>query len=80
MGVKKKRINPDAKLLHLDGATGEVQTEMEGGERIFSREDTAALVAASKGKDTPEQLAALGKQVYQMIVTQRNTPPEYAKE
>jgi hypothetical protein len=80
MGLTKKRTNPDLKMQHLDGRTGEVQSEMEGGERIFSREDTEILMALAKEADSPEGLVELGEAVYSMIDTQRNTQPEYAEE
>lgn len=75
-----KRIN-DKKMLVL-GPQGEVQMELESGEKIFSRAHTKTLIkfakkAAITNKDNDYK--ALGKRVFKFLKVQSETAPEYVE-
>lgn len=75
-----KRIN-DKKMLVL-GPQGEVQMELESGEKIFSRAHTKTLIkfakkAATTNKDNDYK--ALGKRVFKFLKVQSETAPEYVQ-
>ena len=64
------------------GPKGEVQTELQGGERIFSRKHTRTLIRLSKKaykskKDSDYK--NLGKKIFQYIKTQDTQEPEYVE-
>ena len=69
------------KMLVLN-SDGNVQMELEGGERIFSRPHTKTLIkfakkAATTGNDNDYK--ALGKRVFKFLKVQSETEPEYVK-
>lgn len=69
------------KLKQINGKTGEVETELVGGERIFSIPDTAKLVKLAKAADDDELLLIkLGKAVAEAIQGQEERPEEYTDE
>lgn len=59
---------------------GEVQMELVGGERIFSRKNTKTLIRMAKKADTTKKESdykKLGKKIFSYIDQQDNREPEY---
>lgn len=69
------------KMLVLD-ENGNIQMELEGGERIFSREDTRVLIRlankAYKTKDISDY-KKLGKKLFQFLDVQESNSPQYVQ-
>lgn len=62
---------------------GEVQMEIHGGERIFSRKNTKTLIKMAKRAHqdpTEARYKALGKKMFEYINTQDTNKPEYVEE
>ena len=80
--LKNEKENTDTdKMLVLD-SKGEVQMELEGGERIFSRKNTKTLIKFAKKAYVTERdsdFKALGKRVFKFLETQDSNEPEYVK-
>lgn len=57
---------------------GKVISNIELGARIFSREDTRALIKIASGGKTPETMRLLGKMMVEMIPKQDTQPAEYS--
>lgn len=75
-----KKIN-DKKMLVI-GPNGEVQMELESGEKIFSRKHTKTLIKFAKKAASTENdndYRALGKRVFKFLKVQSETEPEYVK-
>lgn len=75
-----KKIN-DKKMLVI-GPNGEVQMELESGEKIFSRKHTKTLIKFAKKAASTENdndYKALGKRVFKFLKVQSETEPEYVK-
>ena len=75
-----KKIN-DKKMLVI-GPNGEVQMELESGEKIFSRKHTKILIKFAKKAASTENdndYKALGKRVFKFLKVQSETEPEYVK-
>lgn len=73
--------NKEKKMLVLNSG-GEVQMELEGGERIMSRPHTKTLIkfakkAVSTNKDNDYR--ALGKRMFKFLKIQSETPAEYVE-
>ncbi len=69
------------KLLVLD-PKGEVQMELNGGERIFSRPNTKTLVKLAKrayASNEEKDFKALGKKVFKYIDIQNNKEEDYVE-
>lgn len=78
---ENKAVKKSDKMLVLNSG-GEVQMELEGGERIFSRSHTKTLIkfakkAASTGNDNDYR--ALGKRMFKFLQVQSETKPEYVE-
>lgn len=74
--ISDKKLN---KMLVLNNE-GQVQMELEGGERIFSRPHTKILIKFAKKADllkTDSAYKALGKRMFKFLDIQENTAPEY---
>lgn len=76
-----KKIKESDRMLVLNSG-GEVQMELAGGERIFSRPHTKTLIkfakkAAATNKDN--DYMALGKRMFKFLGIQNNTDPEYVE-
>lgn len=72
---------PNTKMLVLD-ENGEVQLELDGGERIFSRKNTKTLLkmAARATKSQKESdFKALGRKVFQYLKDQDERDEEYVE-
>lgn len=69
------------KMLVLD-ENGNIQMELEGGERIFSRKDTRVLIRlankAYKTKDVSDY-KKLGKKLFQFLDVQESNSPQFVK-
>lgn len=75
-----KKIN-DKKMLVI-GPNGEVQMELESGEKIFSRKHTKTLIKFAKKAASTENdndYKALGKRVFKFLKEQSETAPEYVQ-
>lgn len=75
-----KKIN-DKKMLVI-GPKGEVQMELESGEKIFSRKHTKTLIKFAKKAASTENdndYKALGKRVFKFLKVQSETEPEYVQ-
>jgi len=59
---------------------GNVQMEIVGGERIFSRKSTKAMVEKAKAAETDEELIALGRYVAKELLCQDERDPEFVPE
>lgn len=78
---ENKRIKKTDKMLVLDSG-GEVQMELDGGERIFSRKHTKTLIQFAKKAattDNENDYKALGKRMFKFLDIQSNTTPEYVE-
>lgn len=69
------------KMLVLDDR-GNIQMELQGGERIFSRAHTKTLIKfAQKANNTKDDkdYAALGRRLFKFLQVQEETPAEYVE-
>lgn len=78
---ENKKMKKTDKMLVLNSG-GEVQMELDGGERIFSRPHTKSLVkfakkAAATGNENDYK--ALGKRMFKFLQVQSETDPEYVE-
>jgi len=63
------------------GPDGKPQMDLgQGGNRIFSRQDTRELVSTSLKAKTPAELKALGGRIKAMLDKQDSNKPEFVKE
>ena len=78
---ENKQIKKSDKMLVLDSG-GEVQMELDGGERIFSRKHTKTLIKFAKKAattDNDNDYRALGKRMFKFLQVQTDTDPEYVE-
>lgn len=78
---ENKKIKKTDKMLVLDSG-GEVQMELDGGERIFSRKHTKTLIQFAKKAattDNDNDYKALGKRMFKFLGIQEETDPEYVE-
>lgn len=78
---ENKKIKKTDKMLVLDSG-GEVQMELDGGERIFSRKHTKTLIQFAKKAattDNDNDYKALGKRMFKFLGIQEKTDPEYVE-
>lgn len=76
----EKSLKKD-KMLVLD-PQGNVQMELEGGERIFSRDNTRTLIKFAKkayATNRDSDFKALGKRVFKFLEIQDSNEPEYVE-
>lgn len=66
-----------ATLKQLNGETGEVETTLQGGERIFSIPHTKEIVTTALKAKTPDDYKSLGARVIAILNIQDNTEPEF---
>lgn len=79
-GVDKEEEG-DTKLLVID-PKGDVQMELDGGERIFSRPNTKTLVKLAKRaykSDDDKDYKSLGRKVFKYIDTQNNKKEDFVE-
>lgn len=70
----------DTPTMKVIGPDGEVQMELEGGERIFSRKNTRTLIRMAKKADSTKSdtdYKKLGRKMFSYIKQQDNREPEY---
>lgn len=75
------KTNPNTKMLVLD-ENGDVQMELEGGERIFSRKNTRVLIKMAKRAFVTKSNAdykRLGKKLFEFLKIQDNNDPQYVE-
>lgn len=78
---ENKKIKNADKMLVLD-SSGNVQMELDGGERIFSRKHTKTLIQFAKKAattDNDNDYKALGKRMFKFLQVQTDTEPEYVE-
>ena len=66
--------------LYVYGSDGEVQAELQGGERIFSRKSSKVIIAKAKKayiSKEEKDYKALGKYIFKEMDAQDNRGPEY---
>lgn len=76
--TESEKIN---KMLVLNSA-GQIQMELEGGERIMSRPHTKTLIKFAKKAATTNNdndYKALGKRLFKFLQVQMDTPAEYVE-
>ena len=84
-GVKEgDEIDTDEDLptMKVIGPNGEVQMELEGGERIFSRKNTRTLIRMAKRADESKSntdYKRLGNKMFSYIKQQDERDPEYVE-
>lgn len=74
--------NLETTSMQVIGSDGQVQMEIEGGERIFSIPNTKKLVALAKkayASQSDEDYKKLGKAVFEFLYTQDNNEPDYVE-
>ena len=72
----------DKNKMHVLDINGESQMELDGGERIFSRNHTKTLIKFAKKASVTQNdndYKTLGKRVFKFLQTQSETPSEYVK-
>lgn len=70
----------EAAKMYVLGSDGQVQYELVGGERIFSRPNTKVLVSKAKKAyktKSDSDYKALGRQVFKYLEKQNSNEPEY---
>jgi hypothetical protein len=77
---KHKQLKPDKMLVLNSG--GEIQMELEGEERIFSRANTKILIKFAKKAATTNNendYKNLGKRVFKFLKIQEGNKPEFVE-
>lgn len=75
-------IHPELNVnrLYVYGSDGEVQAELQGGERIFSRKSSKVIIAKAKRaylSKEDKDYKALGRYIFKEMDAQDNRDPEY---
>lgn len=73
----------EAKEMQVLAPDGSTQMTIEGGERIFSRKNTKALIKLAKKAQMSQEekdFKALGKRVFKYIDTQESNSPEFVEK
>ena len=75
-------IHPELNVnrLYVYGSDGEVQAELQGGERIFSRKSSKVIIAKAKRAYVSKEdkdYKALGRYIFKEMDAQDNREPEY---
>lgn len=74
--------NLEPNKMYVIGSDGEIQAELEGGERIFSRISTRKILAAAKRafvSKLDKDYKKLGKIVFTELSAQDSRDPEYVE-
>jgi hypothetical protein len=72
----KRQSEGEGKMVQINGQTGQVEAELSGGERIFSREDTDRILRLTKSKNKLN----LGSYIYNALRRQDTQAPEYVRD
>jgi len=78
--LSNKKIKLDK--MHVLDTNGQSQMDLEGGERIFSRNHTKTLIKFAKKADVMDNdngYRALGKRIFKFLQVQNDTPEEYVQ-
>ena len=75
-------VHPELNVnrLYVYGSDGEVQAELQGGERIFSRKSSKVIIAKAKRAYVSKEdkdYKALGRYIFKEMDAQDNRKPEY---
>lgn len=75
-------VHPELNVnrLYVYGSDGEVQAELQGGERIFSRKSSKVIIAKAKRayiSKEDKDYKALGRYIFKEMDAQDNREPEY---
>lgn len=80
-------FSPESKVdmnkMQVLDSSGNVQMELDGGERIFSRSNTKTLIKFAKKASATQKdsdYKALGKRIFKFLETQSNNEPEYVEQ
>ena len=80
-------FSPESKVdmnkMQVLDSSGNVQMELNGGERIFSRSNTKTLIKFAKKASATQKdsdYKALGKRIFKFLETQSNNEPEYVEQ
>lgn len=80
-------FSPESKVnmnkMQVLDSNGNVQMELNGGERIFSRSNTKTLIKFAKKASATQKdsdYKALGKRIFKFLETQSNNEPEYVEQ
>lgn len=80
-------FSPESKVninkMQVLDSSGNVQMELDGGERIFSRPNTKVLIKFAKKASATQKdsdYKALGKRIFKFLETQSNNEPEYVEQ
>lgn len=68
--------------LYVYGSDGEVQAELQGGERIFSRKSSKVIISKAKRaylSKEDKDYKALGRYIFKEMDAQDNRDPEYVQ-
>jgi hypothetical protein len=68
--------------LYVYGSDGEVQAELQGGERIFSRKSSKVIISKAKRaylSKEDKDYKALGRYIFKEMDAQDNRDPEYVE-
>lgn len=68
--------------LYVYGSNGEVQAELQGGERIFSRKSSKVIISKAKRAYVSKEdkdYKALGRYIFKEMDAQDNRDPEYVE-
>ena len=71
-----------ANKMHVLDSNGNTQMELDGGERIFSRDHTKTLIKFAKKADIMDNhngYKALGKRIFKFLQVQNDTPEEFVQ-
>ena len=80
-------FSPESKVnmnkMQVLDSNGNIQMELDGGERIFSRPNTKVLIKFAKKASATQKdsdYKALGKRIFKFLETQSNNEPEYVEQ
>ena len=80
-------FSPESKInmnkMQVLDSNGNIQMELDGGERIFSRPNTKVLIKFAKKASATQKdsdYKALGKRIFKFLETQSNNEPEYVEQ
>ncbi len=81
----EENIYPELRInrLYVYGSDGNVQAELQGGERIFSRKASAVIIRKAKKAYTSKEdvdYKALGRYIFNEMDAQDNRDPEYVEK
>lgn len=81
---EEEDLHPELNVnrLYVYGSDGNVQAELQGGERIFSRKSSAVIIQKAKkayASKEDKDYKALGRYIFKEMDAQDNRDPEYVE-